>query len=185
VALVTYLRYVELTQDTTSASVDVNTQLEIAQELVTDALGRTLESTEVTEDLRVYVNGTVYPTVTPVTVAPTDVTIKRNGYTLTGVASDYFDATTDLVNNYPEATITYTGGWTSSTVPVSVARCIASLAQALLVGNTTASLGSGASSIKVGNVSISYGDLASGATTLSRLVDAAIIPLETYRRRRP
>lgn len=156
--LVTYVRYVAITGDTSTASADVADALADAQELLENELCRQLDSKERTERLRIYPadgyfpGGRVHPTVTPVTAAE-DYTILDDG-TLTGASpqSGVFDFDAE-----PYAEVTYTGGFTPGTVPACIERDIAWCAYRLVRPAEAAAVPAGAASVRLGDAGVSFG----------------------------
>lgn len=146
-ALVTVARYQTLTGDTTTEPTLVLSRLADAQSYVEDFLMRRdiLESAERTESLVPDRNGRLYPSATPVTEA--------DGYEIDGnVLEVSFPSSYDWEGS---VTVTYTGGYTSATVPISIERAIAKIAQQL---NGLPSGPIGAKSVTLGDASVTYAD---------------------------
>jgi hypothetical protein len=157
--------YRRLTGDTTTADATVDEKLTDAQELVAEYLRRPLDQAQRTERLRLYryqgattgFDGAwaVYPKATPIDVAATV------GYTVLGSA--LVGITPDdgpwLYGSYESggyATVTYTGGWTSASLPLTVAREICRTAKALLTPSAT-DVAAGAKLVQVGDIRVAYG----------------------------
>lgn len=157
--LVTVARYRVITLDTTSADAAVTAALESALGTVEDELDRHLVSAERTETYRIYRDRRVYPKAYPVTDAGT-ATIDPGGRSLRDMSPDstpgVFDAWSD--SNPPTVEITYTGGYTASTLPETLAQEIAWRANDLLnAGQVSASsVLANASSMTVGDASVSF-----------------------------
>lgn len=150
-ALVTWARYVSFTNDTTSVEEDVETALGLSQSLLEEYLGRELESGERTETLQVR-EGRVYPSVTPITEADA-YTIDGNALSDASALFSDFWVTPRFVA--PMAEITYTGGFTSATLPVALARAIANGAKELLT-SPVSSLPQGATSVRLGDAAVTF-----------------------------
>lgn len=155
--LVPVATYQRLTGDTSTASPTVEEKLADAQQLVEEYLRRPLERDERTERLRLYRDGSgwaVYPKATPIDAdATTGYT--TSGAALTGISPD--DGPW-IVGSYEPggyATVTYTGGWTAETLPLTIAREISRTAKALLTPAAAGVL-AGASSIRVGDLSVGF-----------------------------
>jgi len=139
---VTVEQYRVWTGDSTSSSALVEPLLDVAESLVEEYLRRPLASVERTEEYKVWTGGIVYPKAVPVTsvqasatysvedtatikyVTPDDVTSE--------VVGDRLTASDDYPHSLPKATVTYVGGWTSITLPPSIARIVSLAAKALL-----------------------------------------------------
>lgn len=162
--LVTVEQYRALTGDNTTDRTVVAEQLRAAQQLVEEYLRRPLELAERTERMRLYdLDGTwtAFPKATPV--------LSATGYTIVGAG--LVGATPDVVGGPfartadPFATITYTGGWSPVTLPLTVAREIAQTARALIAAST-ATVPAGATSVRVGDLAVTYGSGSGGALGL-------------------
>lgn len=154
--LVTNQLYREETLDTSSDESAVSASLEKAQELVEEFIRRPLVSEERTERVRVYPDGNTYPEATPIVTA-TGYTIEAGGYWLSG-ASEEVDF---LRGSSGFREITYTGGYTVSTLPTTIRKAIAWTAYYdLHPTSDSVSLSQvpvGASSVSVGDASVSFG----------------------------
>lgn len=176
--LVSVAVYQRLTGDTTTDTDTALLRLTDAQELVAEHLRRPVESAEhVDERLRLYsVRGvwTVYPAATPVTVVPSGYLVQ--GAAVVGAAPVGFDAWS-AGGEAQWTTLTYTGGWTDTTVPITVARAIARTAQQL---GQTSPFPAGARSVSLGDASASF-DPGDAGSFLDPAVRTALRP---YVRRR-
>lgn len=163
-SLVTYARYVTLTGDSTSASATVEANLTDAQAEVERVLGRALEYGTYTEERVVWPGGFCYPKVTPLASVPASATYEiEDERTLSDVSPDWPSAEfedptgwTGYAATSGKATVTYTGGWTAGTLPLPLQRVIAFIAYGLTFPAASVAL-SGASSVSVGDVSVSMG----------------------------
>lgn len=146
--LITVERYRAITGDTTTAASAVSARVEEAEELLADELGRALAYGTHTETLWPDHEGTLWPSVVPIESAG-DYTVV--GYGLTGV----FGAATDSPTS-----VTYVGGWTVDTLPATIARDLAYAAQSLAppdAGGIATQIPTGAISVRLGDVAITYG----------------------------
>ena len=152
--LISVDRYRVITGDSSTAATAVSAAVETAGDLLGEELGWPggVESAERTETLGV-LEGRVYPSAVPITVAA-GFTI--DGHALRGATPQWADIFED-VDGAPVATVTYTGGWTSATVPASVERDVAWAARALLNPAEALSVPAGATSVRLGDASVSYG----------------------------
>ena len=151
--IATVERYRDITVDTTSSDNAVTGALVDAQELVEEYLRRPLEEAERTESVRINRNGRVYPKVTPITAVDSDYEIV--GHSVKGVspgAGEVFEPYSEITP--PVVELTYTGGWTTETLPKTIEKEIVRTAYALL--HPSPGLVRGAKSVSVGDVSISY-----------------------------
>lgn len=179
--LISVTRYQSITGDTTSATGVVETAIEDAQQLLEERLRRPLETAQRTERMRQYPDGRVYPAATPITAGPT-------GSTTYGVAlADAAPAGSFLQPADEYVDVTYTGGFDPAEtdrsavtyVPVELQRAVAWAAKALLSSPPSAAP-AGATSITVGDVSVSYGP--GGAPSSGEVVfDAGLV--RRWRRR--
>lgn len=161
--LLTYARYVTLTGDTASASATIEEQIDVAEQEVERFLDRPLAEGLYTDSLVVYPSGRAYPKAVPLVSVPVTATYEiEDEVTLKSVAAAY-----DLIVDYPDVgwdgyaatsgrvALTYTGGWTAQNVPLAVARAIALITYGLAHPQVS-SAPPGATSVKVGDVSVSY-----------------------------
>lgn len=153
--LVTVGRYRSVTGDTTSTEADITEALAEAQTLLEDALRRPLEEAERTERLRV-LDGRVYPSATPISDGGA---LTVEGDALTGATP-----VTSLVGitDSDHATVTYTGGYTTATVPRCIERDIAWAAHAVLRPSSVAAVPVGATSVRLGDAAVTYAKPARG-----------------------
>lgn len=168
------------TGDLTTAGTVVTGALVEAEELLDEALRRHLAWQERTDTLRIHPDGRVYPPAWPITDA--DLTI--DGRALLGAAADetpFVGTFSTLTVN--TATITWTGGFddgTNSTrLPATLRHAVYDLAKALAQDHQPIPVG--ATSVSVGDVSISYGSGSSG--DLDALVPGLWYRVKKYRNR--
>ena len=138
--LVVEATYRRLTGDTTSTSEAVVAALADAQALLQDALRRPLASAERVELIRVWADGLAYPLATPITAVPAGMTI--DGHGVRGVPGF--------------SVLTYTGGWTALTFPMTLSEALCGVARDLLHPNERGPIG--ARSYAVGDVSVTRGN---------------------------
>lgn len=164
--LCTVARYQTITGDTTTATATVATALATAQDLLEDELGRIGlledEGTDKEERLlliydRVVGGGAVYPTAVPIT-DPGDYT--QQGAALYSVPAD---ASPFLTTEQPQyATVTYRGGYTSSTVPAYMERDLAFAAYQLLRPSVATAVPAGVTAVGLGDASMSFAEPLTG-----------------------
>lgn len=170
------------TGDMTTAGTVVSGALVEAGELLDDELRRHLAWQSRTEKCRIYPDGTVYPPAWPITAA-TDLTI--DGRSLRGAVPDatpFVGQFGDLTVNL--ATVTWSGGYddgTHSTIlPTTMKNAVYELARALTAD--TSAIPVGATSVRVGDVAVTYGTV--GATShLDSLVPGLTARIVKYRNR--
>jgi hypothetical protein len=153
--LVTLARYRTITLDTTSKDAAVTAALEDSQDLIEEYLRRPLESVSRTEDLKIDGDERVYPLATPVTVVatPAGLDIKGNGRWLEGASPD----ASKIFDPEPVVTVTYTGGFTTATVPETIERGIAWLAWVILHERSSeVEIPAGATSVRLGDASVNF-----------------------------
>jgi hypothetical protein len=154
-SLVTIARYRAITGDTATDAVTASAAIELAEELLADVLDRELASVERTETLWPTRDGYVWPSCVPITVA-TGYTIDGDG--LVGVLGPAWPDITGSVD------VTYTGGWVERTanptapnrLPSYLERDLAFAARAL-VAPEVAQYPAGATSVSLGDASVSFG----------------------------
>jgi hypothetical protein len=164
-SLVTVDRYRAITGDAGTSAELVTARVEEALGMLEEDLGRPIESAERTEVMWYDRAHYLYPQAVPITAAA--------GWTIEGNALR--DGTVDVVNPWPASqetvTVTYTGGYVERTanpsaanrLPVHIERDLAFAAYALgHADSIAASVPSGARSVAVGDVSVSFG--ATGVT---------------------
>lgn len=153
-SVVTLARYRTITGDTASASGLVEQALADAQQDLEEDLDRPLDSEERTERLRLVSTErhgwVVYPSAHPVTDAG-DLTIAGNAvYGASPIGSPLLGG-----DDPGFASVTYTGGYTSSSVPRCIEQDIAWAARARL--HPTVPVPVGATAVSLGDASVSFG----------------------------
>jgi len=159
--LVTVLRYRSITGDQVTGDEAVSARIEEATELLEGELGRPLEQAERTERMQPTRDGLLWPLATPL-VAATDYTI--DGHGLTGASVFGYDFIRG--GTMTAIDVTYTGGWLERTanpssafrLPVHIERDIAFAAQALGQTPTPLAVPAGASSVSLGDASVTFKD---------------------------
>lgn len=178
--LVPIAEYRRITLDTTSTNSAISGALIEATGLVEEYLGRFLISTQRTETLAMDRYGRVYPSAVPITaVATTGLT--NEGHALAGATAD---ETINLVlepvlGRPPQSTITYTGGFTSDTVPRTIQRRICWEAYTILRADQLATVPAGATAVSIGDASLTFGSGGAGVS----LSDVTRRELRLWRRR--
>jgi hypothetical protein len=175
--LVTWTRYKTITGDRAGASAEVEEALLDAQGLLEDALSRSIERADYTEDLPLVSDpetGTLacFPTVYPVHSTANGDLVRFNtvygvGPTATPVSPGDFGLIFPLV-----VTLTYNAGWDATVtdrtdpafLPRDVERDIAWAAHTLLNPSLSSAIPTGAKSATSGDVSITYDRAQSSAT---------------------
>jgi hypothetical protein len=159
-AVVTVARYRVITGDTSTDTAEVSARIEDATIMVEEELDRPLELAERTETIRLasdpygWTGWLAYPRSTPIMSVPADSAYRiEDDVTLSGVQPATTPFWTWSESYRPHATITWTGGYTSSTLPKKLEAAICDLAHALL---TPAAVPVGATSIRVGDVAVTY-----------------------------
>lgn len=154
IGAVTVDRYRVYTGDDTTPGTTVSGALVEAERLLNEELRRELASEERTETLRIQPDGRVWPRAYPITAAPLTI----DGRSLLGATPDLptFVALIGVDVPYPvTAAITYTGGYTAATFPVTLEHAVYDLAHGLAVDTPAVLVG--ARSATVGDVSVTYG----------------------------
>ncbi|QQS25155.1 MAG: hypothetical protein IPM43_01825 [Actinomycetota bacterium] len=149
-SLVTVARYRAITGDTATTASTVTARIEDAVDLLEEVLDRPLESAERTEALTPTRDGKLWPRAVPVT-DPGDYTV--DGLALKG---GMFGSTT--------FTVTYTGGWVepsadpsaTNRLPVCIEEDLAWAAHALIHPGPGLDVPAGATSVQLGDVSVSF-----------------------------
>lgn len=135
-------------KDTASASGDIELVLTDSLRLIEDFLQRYLVSKERTETLVVSQNK-VYPCAYPISACSDGVI---NGGIIEELSPD---AGSTFVEN-SKKTITYTGGFTSATLPMALKVALVRSAYDLLNTTNATSFNAEVSSVKLGDVAVSY-----------------------------
>lgn len=173
-SIVTEVYYRSLTGDYTTAASAIEINLQEAEDLLGEYLQRTLPYGTYTERLKLWSSRVVYPSAVPIesisaTAASGEV---YDDATLMNVSPDDIPALdwpeipadepiggrrgTDYEAHYWYATITYTGGFTVDTLPVSLRRAIVKLARALPLEFTGSARLPGTGMTRVGDVQVNY-----------------------------
>lgn len=175
--IVTEARYYAIVGDTSLRPMPAASAIADAEALISDALERPLESAERTETVRIRPDGLVYPSATPITAVQATSGLEivsdfalRGAVALSGpfVGPIEVPPDRDLF-----AQVTYTGGWDATTVPAFLERDIAfgayHLRQGHDLGPALTPAPVGATSVTVGDVSVSYRRPVSASETGFRL----------------
>lgn len=167
-ALVTVTRYRAITGDTDSADGDVSARIEDATDRLEERLDRPLRSTERAESMYPDQSSRLYPRAIPITAAA--------GYTIDGYSliGTWPWPWVDLVGLQVAPVITYTGGWiersanpnAANRLPTCIEDDIAWAAYALLHPEPVTPYPVGATSVSLGDASVSFGP--GGAPALDR-----------------
>lgn len=158
-ALVSVTRYREITRDVSTDEATVTARIEEAREMIEEALDRPLNNEARTEALLLEWDGAwgylAYPRATPITTIPGNSAYSiYDDVTLRSVPPDGSPLFGTWVGSLPlKGTVTYTGGFTADTLPHKLERAIANLACAF---GAEALAPVGASSVRVGDVSVTY-----------------------------
>lgn len=182
--------YRRITQDTAADDASVTAALADAQGLLEESLRRrgVLETGTRTEVCRVYnmqqsllfIGGLCYPQATPITAVSSPAGVTFTDSEIRGVSGTVFDLVTDMVNEYPEVTVTYVGGWTAATLPGTLMRALCLVARECLAVPASAS---GALSVRLGDAGVSYRHDQTPSTAIDAILNAPGI--QRWRRRRP
>jgi hypothetical protein len=152
--MITAARYAEITGDTTTAASAVSARIEDAVELLEDYLDRPLSEDERTESLIPDRWGRLWPRATPIS--------DGGDYAVDGLAlqaSAPF-GWPSIVSASAALSVTYTGGWTSDTLPTCIERDLAWATYRLLHPEAVASLTAipaGVSSARLGDAALTWG----------------------------
>lgn len=152
--LITVASYQAITGDMASSSAAITAKVEMATDLLEDALGRPLASAERTETTRPDRLGRVYPLAVPITVAA-GWTIDGNTLVDGGLWPD----------QYGNIEITYTGGYVersanpsaTNRLPAYVETDLAWAVYTLLFPPTLTGVPAGATAVSLGDASVSFG----------------------------
>jgi len=168
--------YRTVTKDTTSVDADIIQALVDATRLAEDVCNRTLGQATYSENLRVYRDGKVYPTATPLVgiVSPVSAGVLIQG---AGIYLGTFHSTPMVtVAGFsgaipPQTTVVYVGGYTQATLPVTLARALARIAWHMLHPVVLDGVPAGATSVHVGDTSVGGPLMALAATDAGILTD--------------
>lgn len=178
-ALISVETYRRISGDTTSVDEDVELALADSQALIEQELCRPLEVAEYVETLPV-IRGYIYPSYTPIIEAEYPI---LSGVRLSdpGVEWAFVDGPNVLVP------VTYTAGWTTQTLPIAIRNAIILTAHRSfqLASIATSSTPFGASSVRVGDVTVSYKDDGGSSSSVSVITRACLDSISRYRRRTP
>jgi hypothetical protein len=165
VALVGVSRYREITRDFGTDSATVTARIEEATEMIEQRLDRPLELLERTEVLILESDSAwgylAYPRSTPIVSVPGNSVYSRyDDVTLRSVPPDGSPLFGTWIGSLPlVATVTWTGGFTSDTLPRRLERAIAELAHALEVDDLVPA---GALSVRSGDQAVTYAPTSNG-----------------------
>lgn len=183
--IVTVADYRTFTDDCSTSDDVVSARLEVALDLVQDAIpgGRWLQLNTYTENLRVR-NGLAYPTAVPVqsVVSPSGVSPYLMGEAI-GIGAGWgWDPVVGPIDvTVTNQDVTYVGGFTHASLPVGLRLIICDVAY--MMRNRSPSLTSAAvASASVGDVSVSYGSEGTGGAAIDAVLPGASRRLRAYRR---
>lgn len=193
--VVSVSRYRVVTLDSSSHDYEVTARLETAEALVSEWLRRPLSRSQRTERVQVYPDGRAYPLATPLVSAAPEGTTVEDSATFLAVTPDavpgWFGDGLDDHDPYrrPLATIDYLGGWVgrdeagsdSDKLPATIERYIA-LTACALAGSPDSGIPAGATSVTLGDASITF---AGAADDLDVLVPGATRALKPWRKKSP
>ena len=192
-SLISYATYVRLSGDSTSASSDVMASVADATSLLGECLNRTLPLGIYTERVKVSPRGMAYPKAIPLVSTPvsSDVAIYDTvtlqyvtpDLSLTPVFDEHPACDWAYSSSWPHATVTIEGGFSETTLPVTLALAIARLAKSLTTHEGSA-IPATATGMSVGDVSISL-SAAEGQSMLDSYVPGLWRTVARYRRSAP
>jgi hypothetical protein len=142
--IVSVADYQFFSKDSTTASGTIETALTNSLRMVENYLQRWLVSDERTESLQIQ-GDKVYPSALPVTVCTDDYT-NLDGY----LEIESFTFSTSAID------VTYTGGYSSTTIPFDIKIAIIKTANSLLNDSFGGDEYAGATQVKLGDMAISY-----------------------------
>lgn len=178
-SLVTVDRYRTITLDTTSSEATITAAIEDAEAEVSEYLRRPLEQAERTETLPISRDGKLYPSATPLDPAAGDLAdLAVEGDVVIGASPDAGELGWLGSVATPQATITYTGGWTADSLPKAIERAVA-LAAHHAIHTDPALVPAGATSVRVGDAAVTYGPGGASSDPLA----STMANIGRYRRR--
>lgn len=157
--LLTVARYEAITGDETAEN--PTAAIAEAVELLEDYLDRPLELAERTETLRPDRRGRLWPRATPITDGGD---YEIDGLALVGASP--FGPALGFVDPATSLSVTYTGGWTASTLPACIGRDLAWAAYRLSHPPDLAAATAypeGATSVRLGDAAVTFGPGGAGA----------------------
>lgn len=192
----TYTRYVQLTGDSTTPSAQVESAIPDAEREMERILRRPLWLDTYTHALPVHEGGRAYPKAVPIASLPASATFQlEDATTFRYVVRDsvsgpigpadigeWFDGNAGacaMPELFGLATVTYTGGWTETTMPMAVARGLARLVHAYANPTIQTELIEGATSQSLGDASVSFKNPVSG-DAIARLTASLESSLRGY-----
>jgi hypothetical protein len=153
-----------------------------AENMVAGFLRRPLEFGEYTDVLRVDVDGLAYPKAVPLASGPASANYRIVEYNAVGyltvgghpqITEWVPERRTGYLVDQPTRAVTYTGGWTAGSAPFALLRTIARLAYRLAHPAPLEGNAAGASSVKVGDLAVTWANGAPGGEAAGReLLDA-------------
>lgn len=179
--------YRQVTGDNDSLDADVDTALTNAQQELEEALRRPLESMSRTETVRIHSDGRAYPLATPIQSVSDPSSAVIRDYAVLGLVPQQ-NPLFDLIyepfrwqdnglspggggadSTMPLATLTYTGGFTSSTLPRKLRQAICDLARVNLTQFSPTA--AGVISASVGDASVRYSSPPDRAGTVQAILN--------------
>jgi hypothetical protein len=194
--MITVQAYRDITQDLNTPAEAVSAFIEEATDLVEEYLERTLRHGTYTEELEIWSDTSgrtyVYPHVTPITSVPSgvvytiDVGARRLMNVFSSLTSGLMTFSTPGIAHdssiRPEYVIvTYDGGFTSTTLPRTIARAIARTARNIAITNPLRIIG--ATEVAVGDVRVKYQPFTGDLEALVPGISLALKPYKRWRLR--
>lgn len=185
-SLVSIEDYLRITQDTSAQSdTDLQPALDEALGLIQDNISRVLVYGTYVETLRIYKNGAVYPSATPL-AAVVSPALPAGCIQGAAIYMGMFNPAPIINYGYgmgaitPQATITYTGGFTSATLPIKLKRALCRAAFNILNPSQLTGLPGGVNRVQVGDVG--YSAAGSGSLrTFEALDDGILADIKGFR----
>lgn len=184
--VVTPQQYREQTGDTTHYWSEILGWLTRAQSLVEGRLARLLESAERTEDMTIERNDcrslVLYPSAYPVTVVPSGYRIEF-GRRVVGGVWPWDMLVEPFSTSTLTASLTYTGGYTTATLPAALRDAIIDVARAQSTVGDASVYPADASSVRLGDAAVTFFDRERSGSTLDSLVPGLTARIDGYRNR--
>lgn len=149
-----------------------------AESLVEEFLRRLLALEPRTRTMRIYPDGRVYPPAWPITAA----TLTIDGRSLKGATPDSgpFIGYIDFEPPYTTS-VTWTGGFNAASLPVTLRHAIYEVARPLALDASPVPVG--ASSVRLGDAAITYGNGGGGGGSIDSLAPGMTDRIARYKNR--
>jgi hypothetical protein len=176
--IVSWATYKDVTGDTATTEAIAVARLARAQKRAEDVTGRQFDLVERTESVPI-IDGKVWPSAYPIASVsvPDTATVDDDKLSITTGVTTPVDSDllwTCTTDDRPHLLVTYIGGYTADTAPVTLAEIICEIAHRYSIPANTVGVPGGTTSVRVGNQGYSGGPIG-GSSALPQAIRNQLI----------